>query len=110
MGSLIGILVLFAMAAALVYLWGTAAASRALATRERDELEGLRALVDDLKETAWEHRELDSALSVIVLDKIRTYERRESSAPPDPRPSTLAGWWSPSTASGCAALARRRSS
>jgi hypothetical protein len=46
-----------------------------LDARERDELLALRGLVDDLKETAWEHRELDSALSVIVLDTIRTFER-----------------------------------
>ncbi len=49
-------------------------AGQTLAPRERQELEGLRALVDDLKETAWEHRELDSPLSTIVIDKIRTYE------------------------------------
>jgi hypothetical protein len=47
-----------------------------LGRRERAELDGLRVLVDDLKETAWEHRELDSALSVIIIDKIRTHERR----------------------------------
>jgi lipopolysaccharide biosynthesis regulator YciM len=43
---------------------------------ERDELLGLRDLVDDLKETAWDHRELDSPLATIVIDKIRSYERR----------------------------------
>ena len=47
----------------------------ALSQKERAELEALRALVDDLKETAWDHRELDSALSVILIDMIRTYER-----------------------------------
>ena len=44
--------------------------------RERAELDQLRTLVDDLKETAWEHRELDSPLSTIVIDKIRSFERR----------------------------------
>ncbi len=44
--------------------------------RERIELNRLRALVDDLKETAWDHRELDSALATIMIDKIRTHERR----------------------------------
>ena len=44
--------------------------------RERDELLGLRDLVDDLKETAWDHRELDSPLATIVIAKIRRYERR----------------------------------
>jgi len=47
-----------------------------LERRERSELNALRSLVDDLKETAWEHRELDSALATIIIDKIRTYERR----------------------------------
>ena len=49
-------------------------AGQTLAPGERQELAALRALVDDLKETAWEHRELDSPLSTIVIDKIRTYE------------------------------------
>ena len=31
-------------------------------------------LVDDLKQTAWDHRELDSALATIVIDKIRALE------------------------------------
>ena len=44
--------------------------------RERVELERLRELVDDLKETAWDHRELDSALATIIIDKIRSHERR----------------------------------
>ncbi len=44
---------------------------------EREELQQLRGLVDDLKETAWEHRELDSMLSTIIIDKIRTFERRD---------------------------------
>ena len=47
-----------------------------LDVRERDELDRLRMLVDDLKQTAWDHRELDSALSTIVIDKIRAHERR----------------------------------
>ena len=50
--------------------------SQALERRERAELDQLRTLVDDLKETAWEHRELDSPLSTIVIDKIRSFERR----------------------------------
>lgn len=47
-----------------------------LDARERDELHRLRLLVDDLKETAWDHRELDSPLSTIIIDKIRRHERR----------------------------------
>ena len=49
---------------------------QALDRRERAEFDQLRTLVDDLKETAWEHRELDSPLSTIVIDKIRSFERR----------------------------------
>jgi len=49
---------------------------RSLGERDRRELERLRVLVDDLKETAWDHRELDSALSTIIIDKIREHERR----------------------------------
>lgn len=76
LGSLVGLLLVVGMLAVLVYLFSAGAASRGLNQRERDELNGLRALVDDLKETAWEHRELDSALSTIMIDKIRQYERR----------------------------------
>jgi hypothetical protein len=47
-----------------------------LTRRERAELDALRSLVDDLKETAWDHRELDSPLATIIIDKIRRHERR----------------------------------
>ena len=50
--------------------------------RERAELEALRALVDDLRETAWEHRELDSPLATIIIDKIRGHERRRGELGP----------------------------
>lgn len=43
----------------------------------RAEVVGLRRLVADLKELAWQHRELDSALSTIIIDEIRTHERKE---------------------------------
>jgi len=76
LGSLLGILLVLGFLGLMIYLFSAGAASRALNQRERDELEGLRALVDDLKETAWDHRELDSALSTIMIDKIRDYERR----------------------------------
>ncbi len=41
----------------------------------RREVGGLRRLVDRLKDLAWDHRELDSPLSTIVIDEIRTHER-----------------------------------
>ncbi len=37
----------------------------------------LRALVGRLKDLAWDHRELDSPLATIVIDEIRTYEKKE---------------------------------
>jgi hypothetical protein len=75
MADLLVVLVVLGLGA-MIYLLSAGSASRALNQRERAELDGLRALVDDLKETAWDHRELDSPLSTIIIDKIRQYERR----------------------------------
>jgi hypothetical protein len=75
-GPLLGILLVLGLLGLMIYLFSAGAASRALNQQERNELNQLRALVDDLKETAWDHRELDSALSTIMIDKIREYERR----------------------------------
>ena len=75
-GPLLGILLVLGFLDLMIYLFSAGAASRALNQQERNELNQLRALVDDLKETAWDHRELDSALSTIMIDKIREYERR----------------------------------
>ena len=75
-GPLLGILLVVGFLGLMIYLFSAGAASRALNQQERNELNQLRALVDDLKETAWDHRELDSALSTIMIDKIREYERR----------------------------------
>jgi hypothetical protein len=74
-GGLIAVLLVVGLTWLVVRTVSTTGVGQTLASRERQELEGLRALVDDLKETAWEHRELDSPLSTIVIDKIRTYER-----------------------------------
>ena len=70
-GPLLGILLVLGFLGLMIYLFSAGAASRALNQQERNELNQLRALVDDLKETAWDHRELDSALSTIMIDKIR---------------------------------------
>ncbi len=73
----IPLLLTAAMAWLVVHLVISSSAPRtSLDRRERGELDALRVLVDDLKETAWEHRELDSPLSTIVIDKIRSHERR----------------------------------
>ncbi|GAB2751615.1 hypothetical protein [Nocardioides pakistanensis] len=74
--TLFGVLVLIGFLGVMVFVLANGSQSRALSRREREELIGLRALVDDLKDTAWDHRELDSALSVIMIDKIREHERR----------------------------------
>lgn len=75
-GIVLGGLLVLAIVGLLAYTMPRPAAGSELGRRERAELDGLRGLVDDLKETAWDHRELDSALSVIMIDKIREYERR----------------------------------
>ncbi len=76
MTAAIGVLILFVVLWAVVSVIGTFNAGRSLEVRERTELDRLRLLVDDLKETAWDHRELDSALATIIIDKIRAHERR----------------------------------
>ncbi len=43
----------------------------------RHEIVGLRALVGRLKDLAWDHRELDSTLATIIVDEIRTHEKKE---------------------------------
>lgn len=43
----------------------------------RHEILGLRGLVARIKDLAWDNRELDPALSTIIIDEIRTYEKKE---------------------------------
>ena len=75
--TLVALAIVGAMVWLVVYLVNqSAGAATTLDRRERIELDRLRALVDDLKETAWDHRELDSALATIMIDKIRAHERR----------------------------------
>jgi hypothetical protein len=76
MPELVGLLVVVALVWLVVHLLNRSGPGQGLGERERAELLDLRELVDDLKETAWDHRELDSALSTIIIDKIRTYERQ----------------------------------
>jgi hypothetical protein len=73
--TLVGLLVVAAMVWMVVHLMSMSG-GQLLDRRDRTELNALRTLVDDLKETAWDHRELDSALATIIIDKIRTHERR----------------------------------
>jgi hypothetical protein len=74
---LVVVVIVVAMVWLIARLANQNAALQALDRRERAELMHLRALVDDLKETAWDHRELDSPLSTIIIDKIRTHERQQ---------------------------------
>lgn len=74
--ALVGLLVVLATLWMVVHLVLQNTDREPLNQRERIELNRLRALVDDLKETAWDHRELDSALATIMIDKIRAHERR----------------------------------
>jgi len=74
---LVALVIVGAMVWLVVYLVNqSVGVQQRLDGRERVELERLRNLVDDLKETAWDHRELDSALATIIIDKIRSHERR----------------------------------
>jgi hypothetical protein len=80
------ILLLVGLAVAAGYVLGRSAAQQAarqaafdVAQVEavRQENHALRALVADLKDLAWDHRELDSPLATILIDEIRAHERRE---------------------------------
>jgi hypothetical protein len=73
----LGLLIVLVLAWWLLRTLGQTLAAPGLTRRERAELVALRGLVDDLKETAWDHRELDSPLATIVIDKIRSHERAQ---------------------------------
>ncbi len=66
---------------ALLRVAGDALGGGRLAQAQRAELARLTALVDDLRELAWDHREIDPDLSTIVLDKIRSSERERRDLP-----------------------------
>jgi hypothetical protein len=74
--ALVGLMIIMAVFGLVVHLVTSTLEREPLNRRERVELNHLRNLVDDLKDTAWDHRELDSALATIIIDKIRTHERR----------------------------------
>jgi hypothetical protein len=74
--TLVGLLIILAVFWLVIHLVIQTTEREPLSKRERAELGSLRALVDDLKDTAWDHRELDSPLATIIIDKIRTHERR----------------------------------
>lgn len=43
----------------------------------RREITELRALVSRVKDIAWDQRDVDPALSTIIIEEIREHERRE---------------------------------
>ncbi len=51
----------------------TPAAPRELAERD--------AFIEQLRETAWQHRDVSPELSTIIIDEITTHHRRLSSGP-----------------------------
>ena len=71
------------LVAGLVIVWVVRAVVDALgpSRADRTELARLQQLVDDLRELAWDHREIDPDLATIVLDKIRSSERRRDELP-----------------------------
>jgi hypothetical protein len=68
-------LVAGAILVVLVRTAGEALSGGRLADEQRAELARLTALVQDLRELAWDHRDIDPDLATIVLDKIRSSER-----------------------------------
>lgn len=80
---LLAVMVLIAAAAGVAgYALGRSAAgaqaldAQAVDAVRRQDAE-LRALVARLKDLAWDHRELDSTLATIIVDEIRTFEKKE---------------------------------
>jgi hypothetical protein len=51
----------------------TPAAPRALAERD--------AFIEQLRELAWQHRDVSPELSTIIIDEITTHHRRQSGGP-----------------------------
>ena len=77
MGALLRVLPILAAFIVLVGVFVYAVQMRMAVSRLRRERAELRQLVERLKDLAWDQRELDSHLSTIVIDEIRTYEKRE---------------------------------
>lgn len=76
------ILLLVVLAGVVGYFMGRSTAARdavdaATVDAVRAEITALRALVARIKDIAWDQRELDPNLSTIVIDEIRTYEKKE---------------------------------
>jgi len=69
---------LWALLALVCLVAAVVVASRQVTSREQQrELVRLRQLVTNLREIAYDHRELDSSLAVIILDEIKRSERKD---------------------------------
>lgn len=69
---------LWALLALVCLVAAVVVASRHGTSREQQrELVRLRQLVTNLREIAYDHRELDSSLAVIILDEIKRSERKD---------------------------------
>lgn len=75
-------IVLLVLVGLVGYYVGRSTAARAAVDAEtvekvRHEIIGLRSLVARIKDLAWDNRELDPPLATIIIDEIRTYEKKE---------------------------------
>lgn len=69
---------LWALLALVCLVAAVVVASRQGTSREQQrELVRLRRLVTNLREIAYDHRELDSSLAVIILDEIKRFQRKD---------------------------------
>jgi uncharacterized protein HemX len=69
------LLLLVVLLAGLALLGSVQGQQTRLAASERAELRRLKELVEELKEIAWDHREIDPDLATIVIDTIRASDR-----------------------------------
>ena len=80
--AILVMLVAGAVVVAIVKAWSAAQRdSTTLTHGERAELARLTDLVEDLKELAWDHREIDPDLATILIEKIRASERSRRELP-----------------------------
>lgn len=80
MSPVILVLLVLAVGAIIVSFvvgYGLGSAGRTPPRELLGALDARDALIDDLRETAWEHRDIDPHLSTIFIDKIRAATYRK---------------------------------
>ena len=60
---------------------GAGAAPPVAAPAAPRELAGRDGFIEQLRELAWQHRDVSPELSTIIIDEITTHHRRQSSGP-----------------------------